>query len=251
MKTFLFMFCHGTGVIVIVGVGHVFDISAQVRRLIEGERPDVVCVELDPPRYQALSEPSRQRANVPLPYRLLSVFQKRLARSYGGEAGAEMLAAVDAARGIGSEVLLIDADAARLFRRLWTEMPPSEKVRLMLSSFTSLFLSRRTVEKELGNFQENEEFYLEEMSRQFPTLKRMLIDERNEIMARRIDEAASRLPSVLAVVGDGHVEGIVRLLARDDVRVVRLKELMGEAAERENGGDNAQATFHYQYPVRR
>ncbi len=251
MKTFLFMFCHGTGVIVIVGVGHVFDISAQVRGLIEAERPDVVCVELDPPRYRALVNPPKERTDVPLPYRLLSVFQKRLARSYGGEAGAEMLAAVDAARGIGAEVQMIDADATQLFGRLWKEMPPSEKVRLMLSAFTSLFLSRRTVERELDNFQENEDRYLGEMARQFPTMKRVLIDERNVIMARRIDAAASRVPSLVAVVGDGHVEGIVRLLGRDDMRVVRLKELMGRPAEREGRVEgNAQATFHFEHPGR-
>lgn len=237
--------------IVLLGVGHVFDISAQVRRLIEAERPDVVCVELDPPRYRALINPPSERANVPLPYHLLSLFQKRLARSYGGEAGAEMLAAVDAAGGIGAEVRMIDADAANLFRRLWEEMRPSEKVRLMLSAFTSLFLSRRTVEKELGNFQEDEGRYLEEMARQFPTMKRVLIDERNVIMAQRIDAAASHAPSVVAVVGDGHVEGIVRLLGRDDMRVVRLKELMGQPAEREGGGaGNAQAMFHFQFPGR-
>ncbi len=237
--------------IVLLGVGHVFDISAQVRSLIEAERPDVVCVELDPPRYRALINPPRERADVPLPYRLLSVFQKRLARGYGGEAGAEMLAAVDAARDIGAEVRMIDADAASLFRRLWKEMPPSEKVRLMLSAFSSLFLSRRTVERELGNFQENEDRYLEEMARQFPTMKRVLIDERNVVMAQRIDAAASQAPSVVAVVGDGHVEGIVRLLGRDDMRVVRLRELMGQPAEREGGGaGNAQATFHFQFPGR-
>ena len=44
--------------IVLIGVGHVFNISAQVRSIIEAERPDAVCVELDPPRYQALVEPT-------------------------------------------------------------------------------------------------------------------------------------------------------------------------------------------------
>ncbi|HPP44680.1 MAG TPA: TraB/GumN family protein, partial [Methanomassiliicoccaceae archaeon] len=173
------------------------------------------------------------------------------ARSYGGEAGAEMLAAVDAARKVGSEVLMIDEDASRMFRKLWKEMPPSEKVRLMTSAFVSLFLNRRTVEKELSDFQENEERYLEEMGRQFPTMKRVLIDERNVVMARRIDAAASRWPSVVAVVGDGHVEGIVRLLGRDDLRVVRLKELMGGPPDKEGDGTgNAVARFHFHQHLR-
>lgn len=247
----MIMFGDESSMIVLIGVGHVFNISAQVRSIIEAERPDAVCVELDPPRYQALVEPPKERINAPLPYRLLSVFQKRLARSYGGEAGAEMLAAVDAARKVGSEVLMIDEDASRMFRKLWKEMPPSEKVRLMTSAFVSLFLNRRTVEKELSDFQENEERYLEEMGRQFPTMKRVLIDERNVVMARRIDAAASRWPSVVAVVGDGHVEGIVRLLGRDDLRVVRLKELMGGPPDKEGDGTgNAVARFHFHQHLR-
>jgi len=236
--------------IILVGVGHVFDIADQVRRLIQEERPDVVGVELDPPRYQALLNPPRDRSGVPLAYRLLAAFQRRLAKSYGGEVGAEMLAATEAAKEAGAEVLLIDADAAQVFRRLWREMPPRERLKLGLSAFTSLFLSQGRVEKELESFQAHEETYIQEMSKQFPTVKRLLIDERNQVMARRINAAASRYPTVLAVVGDGHIEGIVRLLDRDDIRVVRLRELMGHGPPPSDGKGNAQVRFHYEVLLR-
>lgn len=232
--------------IIILGVGHVFDISSQVRGIIEDERPDVVCVELDPLRYHALLNPSQNRSNAQLTYRLLAAFQRRLARQYGGEVGAEMVTATRVAQEIGSEVLLIDADANKLFRQLWQEMPLQEKVKLGLSAVTSLFLSRRRVEQELESFQAHEEAYLDQMGEQFPTLKRMLIDERNEIMARRIDAAASRFPNVLVVVGDGHVEGIVRLLDRDDIKVIRLREIRGQEREQPKGpSSNAQVRYHY------
>ncbi|NLK25780.1 MAG: hypothetical protein GX307_04275 [Euryarchaeota archaeon] len=237
--------------ITVLGVGHVFDISTQVRKIIEDERPDAVCVELDPLRYQALINPPRDNPDVPLAYNLLASFQRRLARSYGGEVGAEMLAAIKAAGAVGSEVMLIDVNATQMFRRLWQEMPSLEKVKLGLSAISSLFLSRRRVEKELENFQEHEELYLEEMAQQFPTLKRMLIDDRNHIMAQRIDAAASAFPNVLAVVGDGHVEGIVRLLGRDDITIIRLRELLGQGSMPVDDRDgNAQACFHYEYSLR-
>ncbi|NLI73769.1 MAG: hypothetical protein GX369_03215 [Euryarchaeota archaeon] len=234
--------------IVLLGVGHVFDISTQVRSIIEAERPDIVCIELDPPRYQALINPPNGRIDAPLPYRLLSVFQKRIAKSYGSEAGAEMLAAVNAAHDIGAEVLMIDVDASHMFHRLWSKMSSSEKIRLIFSAISSLFLSRRTIEAELSNYQADEDRYMKEMAQQFPTMKQVLIDERNTHMAKHINAAASRVPLVLAVIGDGHVEGIVRLLDRDDVQVIRLKELMGGQVEGGgNNGDNSQAKFHYQY----
>jgi pheromone shutdown protein TraB len=236
--------------IIILGVGHVFDIAGQVSQLIEQERPDAVCVELDQARYHALLNPGGP-SNARLTYRLLAKMQKRLAHQYGGEVGSEMLAATKAAQGIGAEVLLIDADANLMFRRLYSEMPVMEKVKLLLSAATSLFVSKKRMEKELDNFQENGDFYMEQMGEQFPTLKRILLDERNELMAKRIDIAASRYPTVLAVIGDGHVEGILNLLDRDDIKVYRLKDIrsQGGASAARQVPSNAQARFHYEHSL--
>ncbi|MDW5563982.1 MAG: TraB/GumN family protein [Methanomassiliicoccus sp.] len=232
--------------IVILGVGHVFDIAPQVTRIIEEERPDAVGVELDQGRYQALLNPGG-RSDARLTYRMLARMQKRLAHQYGGEVGAEMLAATKAAQGIGADVLLIDTDATQMFHRLGTEMPLREKVKLGLSAITSLFIRQSTVERELENLQENGDQYMEEMGDQFPTLKRVLVDERNAIMAKRIDNAASRYPTVLAVIGDGHVEGIMRLLDRDDVRVYRLRDIRkgGKPSTGRQVQSNTQIGFHF------
>lgn len=244
-------FGHGFGVIVILGVGHVFDISKQVARIIEDERPDAVGVELDPGRYQALLHPGG-KSDARLAYRLLAKMQRRIAHQYGGEVGAEMLAATKAAQGIGADVLFIDTDASQMFRRLGSEMPLREKVKLGLSAITSLFIGRKTVERELENLQDNEDKYMGEMGEQFPTLKRVLVDERNAIMAKRIDQAASRYPTVVAVVGDGHVEGIMRLLNRDDVRVYRLKDIRndGKPSTARPVQSNAQVGFHFEMMLR-
>jgi len=233
--------------IIILGVGHVFDIASQVRAIIEQEHPDAVCVELDPARYQALLNPGG-RSNARFTYRLLASMQKRLAHQYGGEGGSEMLAATKAAQEIHAEVLLIDADANLLFRRLYSEMPMKEKLKLSMSAVASLFISRRRMEKELDQFQGNEDVYLAEMGEQFPTLKRVLLDERNELMAKRIDQAAAVYPNVLAVVGDGHVEGIIHLLDRDDIKVYRLRDIRGQpkASSARQLPSNAQARFHYE-----
>lgn len=233
--------------IVILGVGHVFDIADQVRRIIEAERPDVVCVELDQARYHALLNPGEPR-HARLTYRLLAKMQKRLAQQYGGEVGAEMLAATKAAQSIGADIMLIDADANLLFQRLFKEMPPLEKVKLLLSAATSLFISRKRVEKELENFQENNGLYMGQMEEQFPTLKRILLDERNQLMAGRLDALASRYPTVVAVIGDGHVDGIISLLDRDDLKVYRLKDIraQGGASSAKPVDSNAQARFHYE-----
>ncbi|NLX47542.1 MAG: conjugal transfer protein TraB [Euryarchaeota archaeon] len=228
--------------IVLVGVAHVMDVSVPIGSLIKHHSPGSVGVELDPGRYRSLREGS-SRGKVPLPYRLLAVMQRRLADQFGGEVGAEMLAAVDAAKARGSQVLFIDMDAGRLFNSLLKQMSLKERVTMVLASFGGLFMTRRRVEKELQEFQENEERYMETLGRSYPTVKRVLIDERNEHMARNILRAEGEYGSVLAVVGDGHVEGIRRLLSREDLVVYRLKDL--QDLHLEHPVNTAEASFSF------
>lgn len=210
--------------IVLVGVAHVIDVSQQIGQLVSYYLPGAVGVELDPSRYQALRDGERP-SNVPLAYRLLSLMQRRLAEQFGGEVGAEMLAAVEAARANNAQVVFVDKDAGRMFGSLLQRMTLKERVLMVVSSVSGLFMSRKRVERELKEFQENEEAYMEVMAREYPTVKRVLIDERNEHMAQAILRAEGEHGSVLAVIGDGHVEGIRRILAREDLVSYRLKDL--------------------------
>lgn len=235
--------------ITIIGVGHVFDIGKQVKEIILGEMPGAVCVELDPNRYYALKNP-QSRKGMPPTYRLLSHFQKRMAKDFGGELGSEMLAAIDTAREAGIAALLIDADAALLFGHLWQEMPLKERVLLFISALTGLFASKKKVQMELDKFTENEEAYLAHFGKEFPTLKKVLIDDRNQLMAGRIAEAEARYINVVVVVGDGHVDGISSLLSPRQLNVVRLKQLLSgdfprKSAEVKPG--NVEVSFQYTY----
>ena len=228
--------------IVLVGVAHVIDVSGQIERLVHVHSPAAVGVELDPGRYRAmLSKGSRRE--VPLPYRLLALMQRRLAEQFGGEVGAEMLAAVDAAGRHGAQVIFIDLEAERLFNSLLRQMSFREKVMMSLSSLTGLFLSRERVERELEEFQSNEEGYMGLMAQNYPTVKRVLIDERNEHMAKAILKAEGQFGSVMAVVGDGHVEGIRRLLSREDLVAYRLKDLREMGAGELTRTDEASFSF--------
>jgi pheromone shutdown protein TraB len=234
--------------ITLVGVGHVFDIAAQVKQVIRERSPGAVGIELDPERYEALRHP-RARGDVPFPYRLLALMQKRMAHQFGGEVGNEMLAAADEAKEINATLLLIDAQVGNVFNRLWLEMSFRERVLLMVSSVGGLFLSRKRIDSEMENFQENEATYLEQMGQEFPTIKRVLIDERNQTMGGRIMQAEAQYGSVVAVVGDGHIDGIVALINRPDVEVIRLKELR-ELPIKDTQGGSGTSEAHIQFTVR-
>jgi len=77
----------------------------------------------------------------------------------------------------------------------------------MLSGVAGLFVSKKRVEQELKNYQQNFDSYLEEIGKKFPTIKRTLIDERNELMARRLAELHEKHQKIIVCVGDGHVPG--------------------------------------------
>jgi pheromone shutdown protein TraB len=232
--------------ITLVGVGHVFDIERQVRYVIRSTAPGAVAVELDPARYQALKEPQK-RGSAPLPYQLLALTQRRMAKEFNGKVGQEMLVAVEEGQSVGAKVLFIDVEASQMFRRLWVSMPIKEKVLMFLSGLTGLVASKKQVEAELERFEENESEYMELMAQEFPTMKKVLIDDRNDVMASRIAKAEGQYGSVLAVVGDGHVDGITKILARPDLRVLRLKDLRAmEVAEGcVTAGNNCDVTIHF------
>ncbi len=61
-------------------------------------------------------------------------------------------------------------------------------------------------------------------------MKRVVVDERNAHMASRIREMQARYGDVVAVLGDGHVEGLRELLAGENVQALRLWDLRGEAS---------------------
>lgn len=220
--------------LVIVGTGHVFHIAEPIRAVIERERPDVVALELDPARFHGLAQreagtfdPEAARRNAPRLYRALARFQEDVASSLGADLGGEMIAAARAAQSLGSRIALIDQSAEHAVRRLWKEMRWTEKARMLGSGLVGWIPWRRkdAVEAEVARYQSDPVAYLEEVGRQYPTVKRILIDERNAHMARHLRGLAETHERVVAVVGDGHVDGLVQLLTELAPRTVRLAEL--------------------------
>jgi len=210
--------------ITLVGVGHVFALSDRVKALIRQKHPEVVCLELDIARYTALLNRDETRS-VPVQYRLLAYFQKRMARQYGTEVGQEMVAAAEAASEIGAKIALIDMDAAAVLTRMWSRMSVRERFKLLTGSVIGLFASKERVEREVERYEEQEESYIESLADEFPSVKQVLIDDRNRHMADRIRKIATEHPNILAVLGDGHISGVAERLDPLEVEAYRLRDL--------------------------
>jgi pheromone shutdown protein TraB len=216
--------------ITIVGVGHVFDIGDQVSDVIVQRNPSVVCVELDAARFQALMTKD-MRGNAPLPYRALAFFQKRIAKKYGQEVGQEMVAAIQSAKKVGARLAFIDLDSLQVFQRFWQMMTFKERVKLVFALFTSVFVPKKTVDKEIKKFEDGEAEYMEAFASEFPSAKKILIDDRNVHMATAIRRLNEEYANIVAVVGDGHIEGLTKLLEDKSPEIIRLKDLRAKDVE--------------------
>jgi pheromone shutdown protein TraB len=223
--------------ITIIGVGHVFAISEILNRMIRERTPQVVCLELDVSRYQALVD-RRRSGKVPIQYSLLAMFQSKMAGKFGTEVGSEMLAAASAARSVNAQLAFIDVDASRMLAMLWKEMSMREKLNLLVGALAGLVTSKEKVEEEMEAYYSNDGAYIETVGERFPAVKKVLIDDRNTIMAKRIASLAAQNERIVAVVGDGHVPGIMRELGRGDVEVIRLRELMAAAPPADTPGEH-------------
>jgi pheromone shutdown protein TraB len=222
--------------ITLIGVGHVFAISDNVKQVIRTRRPQVVCLELDPARYQSLLHRDEPRS-VPIQYRLLSYLQTRMADKFDTQVGDEMLAAAEAAGEVGAKVALIDMDAGRVFRQLWKRMSLKEKANLFGGAFIGLFMSKARVEEEMDRYEGNEAQYIEAVGQGFPTIKKVLIDDRNEYMAGALRSLSAHHSSIVAVVGDGHVPGLIEQLKPLEAETVRLKDLRNGTVSSTSGSE--------------
>ncbi len=242
--------------ITIIGAAHVFDISQRIEKEIKERNPPVVAVELDRKRYIALKS-GEKKGKPPFIYRLLQLVQERMARKFGVEVGEEMLTAVDTAEEVNSQVAFIDLPADQVLSKLMDEMSIKEKISMIFSGIVGLFISKDRVEKEMERYYSNEGNSGKSIQQQAPNVARILIKDRNDHMSKNLKELEDRFGSVLAVVGDAHVPGMVRELKERDLQILRLEDIQKGEEEpsyegsnsMENDEDNTEVSFSYNFKV--
>lgn len=211
-------------ILILVGVGHVFDIKNKIKSIIEKEMPQAIALELDIDRMRALL--MKEKGKAPLFYSMLSKMQEKIAKKFGTEAGGEMLAAIETAREKNIPIILIDMNAREIVDKLWKNLSLKSKIKLFLSSFLALFMKKDEIEKEIKKFEKNADELIKKMEKEYPEIKKILVDERNEYMAERLRKCIENYEKVIAFVGEGHIEGLKELLKDIKLKIVHLSELM-------------------------
>lgn len=220
---------HDQKTILLVGTAHISQESANlVEEIIATEKPDMVCIELDEKRFDALSKRQRwenldlkqvvrnKQLSTLMVNLILSSYQKKLGGQLGVLPGTELLAAAQAAEKENIPVCLCDRNIRVTLRRAWHATSFFKKSYLLATLFASMFDKTQLDEEKLSELRRKDVLseLMDELGRTFPDTKRALIDERDIYMAEKIKEAEGR--RVVAVVGAGHAAGIEQILHQDN-----------------------------------
>lgn len=243
------------GHLTLIGTGHVLDIASKVAGAIQTLRPDLVFVELDPGRLKAL-EARRRGQEPPAPggwlQKRMHAFQESVASEYGVKAGDEMLAAVHVGFQVGAKVALVDRPIQQTLQRVTKQVSWREKLRLagmvVGGSIKSLFTTQSTkdvVERELADYNADPVATLTRLQERFPTIHRVVIAERDEWMAKRIQLALASGGRGVAVVGDGHIGGMLPHLDGLDVEVYRLPDVQADRLPAPRPGDTSSVSIGF------
>ncbi|WP_010648855.1 TraB/GumN family protein [Oceanobacillus massiliensis] len=213
---------------ILIGTAHVSKNSAeQVKAVIEAEKPDSVCIELDDARYQSITEGNKwkntdifeiiknKKATLLLMNLAISSFQKRMAKQFGINPGQEMIQGVESAKEIGAELVLADRDIQITFSRIWGNIGLKGKAMLLMQVIGGIFSNDSISEEDLEKMKQQDTInaMLLEFTEYFPKLKTPLIDERDQYLSQKIKDAPGE--KVVAILGAAHVPGITKEIQHD------------------------------------
>ncbi len=207
--------------IILVGTAHVSPKSVElVKETIETEQPDSVCIELDPARYQSITQKEKYqdtdlvqivkegKSSLFLVNLILSNYQKKIAEQFNIQSGQEMIQAMKSAEENESQLVLADRDIQTTFKRIWKKCSFWDKSKLLTAVLMSIFSQEEITEEELEQIKQEDMITasLNELGSNFTGLKTALVDERDQYLSENIKNAPGE--KVVAVLGAAHVPGV-------------------------------------------
>ena len=214
--------------LMLIGTAHVIDLSLPLERSIRNFDPELVALELDKQRWYALKSESNKLQG-PFYLRILARFQRYLGDTFGSSPGAEMVVATNVANSLNSKLAFIDKPILHTIRGAWKRMPWNEFFKMIMDGLVS-FVGGGDVNVErsmrTGDFT-NE---LVQFANEYPSLKSELIDKRDNYMAMNIIKLfrTQKCQRIVAIVGEGHIEGMAKKLNSLNPSIVRLKDLLSD-----------------------
>jgi len=211
--------------IILLGTAHVSKQSIEeVKNVIKSENPSTVCVELDDARYETLTHPDKWKeidivkllkegkgflliANLSL-----QAFQKKLGLDLGVKPGDEMKAAIETSKEMGIKTAMVDRPIQLTLKRAWGKSSLSGKSKLLATLLAGTFTNEKITAEELEQLKQQSAMdgVMNEVSQYLPSVKEVIIDERDQYLASKIWQTEG--DKIVSVLGAGHLPGVERWL---------------------------------------
>lgn len=216
--------------ITILGTAHISKSSADaVEHMIDDGDYDAVALELCQNRFDGIKDPNalarmdlleiirKGKGTMVMASLALGAFQQRLADQLGVEPGADMRAGIKSAEAKDLPVLLIDRDLGVTLKRVYRSVPWWRRLSVFSMLMASVISKRSISEQEVEQLKQHDalDAAFNQFAEQSAEIYQPLIDERDHYMAARLIQEAksSGCKRILAVVGAGHMAGMLRYFA--------------------------------------
>ena len=219
----------------IIGTSHIAKQSLEeVEKFIENKTPDLLALELDKKRFYALINDVKRKTRLSdikkigikgYIFNIVGAWiEQKLGKYVGVEPGSEMITAIKLAKKHSLKLALIDQDIEITLSRISKTFSWKEKFNLIVDIIKGI-LFRKTELKKLGIKKIDltkvpSKILIKKLIKnvkiRYPNFYRVLIEERNYIMARNLVYLMKKYPKkrILAVVGAGHEEELLDLIKK-------------------------------------
>ncbi|MEM4239714.1 MAG: TraB/GumN family protein [Candidatus Woesearchaeota archaeon] len=216
----------------LIGTSHIAAESvAEVASAIQDEKPAVVALELDRKRLYALLHPQKKGLGwkdirrIGFKGWLFSIIgawvEKKLGEKVGMKPGAEMMQAVRAAKALNIPIALVDQDIEITLKRFSQAMSWKEKWNLFVDVIKGLILRKSEFDFDLSTVPSQKLIgrMIRQVKKRYPNMYRVLVTERNHVMAKNLAYLMANNPDkrIVAVVGAGHEKELIQLV-REELR---------------------------------
>lgn len=212
--------------IYLLGTSHIsIESVTQVKEFISSKRPDIIAIELDKKRLYSILHKRKLKVS---DIRFLGIkgflinwigayIEKKLGKLVGTAPGSEMKAAIILAKEQKLQLALIDQPIDVTIKKLTKEITWKEKLRFIKDIIKGVITRKPQIKPfDLRKVPPKETIkkMIEIVRDSYPNVYKVLIKERNEIMAKNLYNLTTKYPDkkVFAIVGAGHEEDILKIV---------------------------------------
>ena len=213
--------------LIFLGTSHIAKRSLdEVKKLIKNEKPDIIALELDNSRMQALMSKAPRKIQLSsirhiglngFIFSLIGAWaERKLGKLVGVAPGAEMKQAIKLARKNNIKITLMDQDIEITLQRLSKTLTWKEKLNFLVDILKAVFARKKEIEFDLTTVPDKKiiKKLTDKLKERYPNIYKVLIEERNKVIANNLKNLMdlNKDKKILVVLGAGHVDDVLELI---------------------------------------